>query len=196
MDNAVRREKNISEKTLFRQFNEFGRDLFLRGLISSHAGNMSARVGDRIYITRRGAMLGRLSETDIVRLDLEKDDPDKLLMASSEAPVHRAIYQNTGALAIVHAHPPYATLLSMTEDALIPVDWEGSYFFKKIPVLTSEKRGSRKDLAGMIGRHMKDHRAILVRGHGSFTRGNTLEEAYMLTSSLEASAFFIYHLKR
>jgi len=188
--------KNISEKTLFRQFKEFGRDLFLRGLISSHAGNMSARIGNTIYITRKGATLGRLSETDIVRLDLEKDDPDKLLMASSEAPVHRAIYQSTDALAIVHAHPPYATLLSITEDTLIPVDREGSYFFKKIPVLTSRKRGSRKDLAGLIGKHMENHKIILVRGHGSFARGDTLEEAYMLTSSLEASAFFIHHLKR
>lgn len=188
--------KNISEKTLFRQFSEFGRDLFVRGLISSHAGNISVRTGDRIYITRRGAMLGRLGTADIVRIDLEKDDPDKLLVASSEEPVHRAIYQSTDARAVVHAHPPYATLLSMTEKALIPVDWEGSYFFRKIPVLTPGKAGGRKNVAGSIGRHMKDHGAILVKGHGSFTRGDTLEEAYMLTSSLEASAFFIYHLKR
>ena len=188
--------KNISEKTLFRQFKEFGRDLFLRGLISSHAGNMSARIGNTIYITRKGAMLGRLNRTDIVTLDIDKDDPDLSRTASSEAPVHRAIYQSTDALAIVHAHPPYATLLSMTEDTLIPVDWEGSYFFKKIPVLTSKKTGSRKDLAGLIGKHMENHKIILVRGHGSFARGDTLEEAYMLTSSLEASAFFIHHLRR
>jgi len=76
------------------------------------------------------------------------------------------------------------------------VDWEGSYFFKKIPVLNPKKKGAAKGLAALISRSMKDHKAILVRGHGSFARGDTLEEAYMLTSSLEASAFFIYHLKR
>ncbi|OPY71874.1 MAG: Methylthioribulose-1-phosphate dehydratase [Syntrophorhabdus sp. PtaU1.Bin058] len=188
--------EKVSEKTLFKQFSEFGRDLFVRGLISSHAGNISVRTGDRIYITRRGAMLGRLGTADIVRIDLEKDDPSKLLVASSEVPVHRAIYRSTDACAVVHAHPPYATLLSMTEHALIPVDWEGSYFFRKIPVLTPGKAGGKKDVAGSIGRRMKNHTAILVEGHGSFTRGNTLEEAYMLTSSLEASAFFIYRLKR
>lgn len=187
--------KNLSEKTLFNQFKEFGRDLFLRSLISSHAGNMSARVGDTIYITRRGAMLGRLNRTDIIKLDIDKDDPDLSRIASSEAPVHRIIYQNTNTLAIVHAHPPYATLLSMTDGSLIPVDWEGSYFFKKIPVLTSKKTGGRKDIAGSIGRYMKDHKVVLMRGHGSFARGDTLEEAYMLTSSLEASAFFLYHLR-
>jgi len=184
--------KNVSEKTLFRQFKEFGRDLFLRGLISSHAGNMSARIGNRIHITGRGAMLGRLERGDIVSIDIGSDDRDAARGPSSEAPVHRAIYRETGALAIVHAHPPYATLLSITEDLLIPVDWEGSYFFKKIPVLMPGKRGGKKDAADMIGKGMKDHKAILVRGHGSFARGDTLEEAYMLTSSLEASAFFIY----
>lgn len=188
--------KNVSEKTLFRQFKEFGRDLFVRGLISSHAGNMSVRTGDTIYITGRGAMLGRLGRTDIIKLDIDKDDHDILRRASSEAPVHKAIYRETDALAIVHAHPPYATLLSMTEGYLAPVDWEGSYFFKKIPVLNPKKKGAAKDLAGLISRSLKDHKAILVRGHGGFARGDTLEEAYMLTSSLEASAFFIYHLKR
>jgi L-fuculose-phosphate aldolase len=188
--------KNISEKTLIKQFSEFGRDLFVRGLISSHAGNMSVRQGNRIYITGRGAMLGRLNRTNIIKIDIDKDDPEISRRASSETPVHRAIYRETDALAIVHAHPPYATLLSMTEDLLVPVDWEGSYFFKKIPVLTAKKTVSRKDAAGMIGKRMKDHKAILVRGHGSFARGDTLEGAYMLTSSLEASAFFIYHLKR
>jgi L-fuculose-phosphate aldolase len=187
--------KNISEKTLFKQFNEFGRDLFLRGLISSHAGNMSVRYGNTIYITRKGAMLGRLNRTDIIKLDIDKDDPDLSRTASSEAPVHMAIYHDTGALAIIHAHPPYGTLLSMTEDTLIPADWEGSYFFREVPVLTFKKTGGGKDVAGSIGRHMKDHKVILVRGHGSFSRGDTLEEAYMLTSSLEASAFFLYHLR-
>jgi L-fuculose-phosphate aldolase len=187
--------KDISDKILFRQFKEFGRDLFLRGSISSHAGNMSVRIGDMLYITRSGAMLGRLSRADIIKIGIDKDDLDLSRTASSEAPVHRAIYHYTDALAIIHSHPPYATLLSMTEDALIPADREGSYFFKKVPVLDLKKTGSRINTAGLIGRRMKDYKVILVRGHGSFSRGDTLEEAYMLTSSLEASAFFIYHLR-
>ncbi len=181
---------------LFKQFSEFGRDLFLRGLVSSHAGNMSVRIGDTVYITRRGAMLGRLGRTDIVKLGIDKNDPDVSRTASSEAPVHEAIYQSTDAHAVMHAHPPYATLLSMTEDALVPVDREGSYFFKKIPVLAFKKAGGGKDTVSLISRRMKEHKVVLVRGHGCFARGDTLEEAYMLTSSLEASAFFIYHLKR
>jgi L-fuculose-phosphate aldolase len=182
-------------KNLFTQFRDFGRDLFLRGMISSHAGNMSVRNGRTIYITRKGSMLGRLKEGDIVGLDMDADDPELLSIASSEVPVHNAIYANTGSQAVIHAHPPYATLLSMTESYLAPVDWEGSYFFRKIPVLNTKKTGNREDAARTVGRSMEGHKVVLMRSHGSFARGDTLEEAYMLTSSLEASAFFIYHLQ-
>src|ERR1035437_2068530 len=103
------------EETIFSSFKDIGRDIFLRGLISSHAGNMSVRQGQQILITRRASMLGRLREGDIIEVGIERNDAH-ILMASSEFVVHKAIYKNTSALAVVHAHPPYATLLSMTED--------------------------------------------------------------------------------
>jgi L-fuculose-phosphate aldolase len=185
----------LLKKSLFNTFKEIGRDIFLRGLISSHAGNMSSRTGDKIHITRRGSMLGQLKPADIIELDLEKNDPNLLLMASSEVPVHKAIYKYTSALAIIHAHPPYATLLSMIEDELIPLDWEGSYLLEKVPVVTMKKTIGTEETANIVSGHLKDYKIILMRGHGSFARGSTLEDAYMLTSSLESSSFFLYHLK-
>lgn len=182
------------EKTTFEDFRDLGRDLFLRGLISSHAGNMSVRKGSTIAITRRASMLGRLKARDIVEVDLEAND-GRILMASSEVVVHRAIYRNTSALAIVHAHPPYATLLSMVEEELIPVDSEGSYLFKKVPVISVEKTIGSEEGAAIISNYMRDYKVVLMRGHGSFARGDMLEEAYMLTSSLESSCFFLYSLR-
>ena len=49
------------------QFQQFGRDLFIMGLTTSHGGNMSVRMGDRIIITRTGAMLAHLTERDFNR---------------------------------------------------------------------------------------------------------------------------------
>lgn len=187
--------KSTLEKALFEQFKDIGRDIFLRGLISSHAGNMSTRTGDKIHITKRASMLGHLKPADIIELGLEKNDSNLLPMASSEVPVHQAIYKNTSALAIIHTHPPYATLLSMIEDELIPLDLEGSYHLKKVPVVTLKKTIGSEEAASIVSEHLKDYKVVLVRGHGSFARGDMLEEAYMLTSSLEASSFFLYHLK-
>jgi L-fuculose-phosphate aldolase len=183
------------EESTFLSFRDMGRDIFLRGLISSHAGNISIRRGNSIFITRRASMLGQLKPTDIIEVGLERTDAH-ILMASSEFVVHRAIYANTSALSVVHAHPPYATLLSMTEDELIPIDSEGSYLFKRVPVVSLEKTIGSAEAAQVVSEHLKDYKIVLMRGHGSFARGDMLEEAYMLTSSLESSAFFLHHAPR
>ena len=186
------RHETMLDEATFSIFRDLGRDIFLRGLISSHAGNMSIRRGQSIFITRRASMLGRLEEEDIVEVGVERNDAH-VLMASSEFVVHKAIYASTSALAVVHAHPPYAVLLSMGRDELIPVDSEGSYFFKKIPVVSPEKTIGSEEAALAVSECLRDYKIVLMRGHGSFARGASLEEAYMLTSSLESSAFFLYH---
>ena len=177
---------------MFEQFKEIGRDIFLRGLISSHAGNMSTRVMDRIYITRRFSMLGKLQQKDVIELKLGQDN-SQVPMASSELVVHTAIYQNTSALAIVHAHPPYATLLSMLRDEVVPVDVEGRYLFIKIPVVTPDQAIGSEESARLVSEQLKDYKIVLIRGHGSFAKGETLEEAFMYTTSLESTSFFLWH---
>jgi len=87
------------------QFQTVGRDLFTKGLVSSHSGNLSIRLGERIIITRRSSRLGCLEEHDLIETGLSKNDRNTPL-ASVELAVHRAIYQQTSALAIVHAPPP------------------------------------------------------------------------------------------
>ena len=48
------------------QFQTVGEHLFTKGLVSSHSGNLSIRLGDRIIITRRSSRLGCLQEHDLV----------------------------------------------------------------------------------------------------------------------------------
>ncbi len=194
----------MSKNVLFSRFRDTGRDIFLRGLISSHAGNMSVRIGNKMFITKRGSMMGRLKPSDIVELELKKEsaiDYDVTLSkdwtrASSETIVHKAIYEKTGFLAIVHAHPPYATLLSILKKELIPCDSEGCFMFQKIPVVTPKKTIGSEESAEMVSECLQSFKIVLVRGHGSFAAGSSLEESQMLTTSLESSAFFLYHLSK
>ncbi|MHB8781791.1 MAG: aldolase, partial [Candidatus Geothermincolia bacterium] len=158
----------------------------LQGVNSSHSGNMSVREGDRIHITRRGSMLGCLTQRDIVDTSLEGDD-SHITLASTEIKIHRAIYQNTSALAIVHAHPPTAIALSLRRDAITPVDAEGIYYFKSIPVLRAQDTIGSSEVAAGLWRDLANYKAVMVAGHGSFAVGQMLEEAYQWTSSLEAS---------
>ena len=78
------------DERIQQQFFEIGRDLWDAQMISSHGGNISMRVGDRVIIKRRGAPLGRLKPHDLVETGLEKNDSG-VALASTELLVHRTI---------------------------------------------------------------------------------------------------------
>jgi L-fuculose-phosphate aldolase len=176
------------------QFQTVGHDLFNRGLVASHSGNLSIRLGDRIVITRRGSMLGCLQEHDLIETGLSKNDRSTPL-ASTELAVHRAIYQETSALAIVHAHPPHSIALSLTETEIVPNCVEGLSTVGRVPVLGWNMDVKPGGLADIIAEALKQHRIIMVHGHGSFAVGQLLEEAYSCTTTLEESCQVICLLK-
>ncbi|NLJ77005.1 MAG: aldolase [Peptococcaceae bacterium] len=176
---------------MLKSFQQVGRDLFLAGLNNSHSGNLSLRRADRIVITGKGAMLGRLEEKDLIETALTGPDSNTSL-ASTEIIVHKAIYQHTSGLAIVHAHPVYAISLSLLLEEIIPIDAEGAYLLDKIPVLEAKVSIGSPEVEEKLPALLKNHKIALVRGHGSFAIGDTLEEAYHWTSCLESICRIIY----
>jgi len=176
------------------QFQTVGQDLCSRGLVSSHSGNLSIRMGDRIIITHRSSMLGCLREHDLIETGINKNDRWTPL-ASTELAVHRAIYQQTPALAVVHAHPSYAIALSLTEAEIMPNDAEGLSILGRVPVLGWHMEIRLGGMADIIAQALKQHRIVMVHGHGSFAIGQLLEEAHNYTTTLEKSCQVICLLK-
>jgi L-fuculose-phosphate aldolase len=179
---------------LIYQFQAVGRDLCARGLVSSHSGNLSIKLGEHLCITHRGSMLSCLEEHDLVETGINKNDRFTPL-ASTELVVHRAIYKRTSASAIVHAHPAHAVALSFTEKEIIPPDADGSLLLSKVPVLGWQTTIKLGELAEEIAEALKTCKIVLVHGHGSFAAAQLLEEAYQYTSALEASCHLLYLLK-
>ncbi len=179
---------------ILNQFQTVGRNLFSRGLVSSHSGNLSIKLGDRLIITRRGCQLGALEEHDLIETGIYKNDRATPL-ASTELPVHRAIYQTTSALAIVHAHPPHVIALSLTETEIMPKCAEGLAMVGRVPVLGWNMEVRSKKMTGLISRTLTERRIVVVHGHGSFATGQLLEEAHNYTAALEESAQIICLLK-
>ena len=176
------------------QFQTVGRDLFTKGLVSSHSGNLSIRLGERLIITRRGSRLGCLGESDIIETGINKNDRNTPL-ASTELAVHRAIYRETTASAVVHAHPPHAVALSLTETEIVPTDTEGLSLVGRVPVLGWNMEVKPGGLADIIAQALRKHRIVMVHGHGSFATGQLLEEAHNCTTTLEESCQVICVLK-
>ncbi len=175
---------NIIEEIIFT-----GKVLYKEGLVNSHAGNISVRDGNTIYITRTGAMLGYLTENDIVKVPVDKtSDLDKI--ASSELIVHRAVYQKTDYKAIIHAHPVNAVALSFKlKEKFVPVDNEGKLFLKEVPILP-EYPSASPELSEAVSNFFaaNPHNIIIVKTHGSFAAHNFLNYALKLTSDLEFCA--------
>ncbi len=179
---------------LISQFQTVGQDLCARGLVSSHGGNLSIKLGERLCITHRSSMLARLEEHDLVETGINRNDRFTPL-ASTELAVHRAIYKVTRASAVVHAHPPHAVALSFSEQEITPCDVEGSLLLSKVPVLGWETNSKREELAEEIAQALTTHKIVVVRCHGTFAAAQLLEEAYHYTTTLEESCRLLYLLK-
>lgn len=169
-------------------FIKIGKELGRLGLVSSHSGNMSIRHEAGILITRHKAMLPCLGETDLVVAPLEGPCPG----ASSELPVHQAIYGQTNAKAVLHCHPPYAVLLSLYLDEISPVDVEGRLVLKRVRIVEVRNPVGSEEVAQAIIPCLQEDKVAIIRGHGSFAIGEDLEEALMLSSALEFSCRVLY----
>ena len=172
------------DERIYQQFCEIGRDLYEAGMISSHGGNISVRLGDRVVIKRRGAQLGRLKPHDLIETRLDKNDSG-VTLASTELLAHRTIYMQTPALAICHCHPRTAIAFSLTRDEIVPIDNEASYLLKKVPVIWEEFASGTPEMANKLAKALQSYKIVMLRGHGSFAIGQTLDEAFFWSSTLE-----------
>ncbi len=184
----VRQPEARQEPKAWREIARFGRKIVSAGLTSSRFGNISMLQGDRIFITCTGSMLDELDESRVVEVDIAGPCPEDRT-ASSETCVHRAVYQSTSALAVIHTHSPYAVALSLIEmnaTALEPVDSEGIHFLGAMPLVEGSFGSS--DLARSVSSALRSHHACIARGHGVFAIGRSLAQAYTAAAMAEHSS--------
>ena len=170
----------------------FGKKMVDRGLVSAHAGNISKRIGNAMLISMHGSMLDELEEK-IVQVTLDPPSPCDHL-ASSELPMHRAIYRQTEAKAVFHGHGRFSIIESLTTEAayITPVDSESAYYLPMIPII--EGQSGTEELGHAAAVALKEHRGALIRGHGVVTKGASVEEAYAMLAVIEQACHIRYHL--
>ena len=54
---------------------------------------------------------------------------------------------------------------------------------KKIPVVTEEFASGTPEMANKVANALKNYKIIMLRGHGSFATGQTLDEAFHWSST-------------
>lgn len=169
------------------EFARIGADLWASGAVSSHGGNMSVRQGDRLFITRTGSMLGHLSDGDVIETTLAACGDPRDERCSVELVVHRAIYAATGAGAIVHAHTVHTIVRSLIEDRIVPVDSESLLRLTDVPVVSAAQSIGSPEAGMLLAEALRDRRCAVLRSHGPFAIGESLEDAFQAISCIEAS---------
>lgn len=162
----------------------WGKMLFERRLISGWGGNLSCRSGkNNFLITGQHAPLAFLTPRDLVRLNSAGRPVRKEQRASSETPMHMAVYAGTDAQAIVHAHPPMVLAFSLTHESFVPVSFEEKYTIGEVPIIAQDTPTVTKP--EKVVEELRYHPVVIVKGHGTVAIGKTFQEAFLLTDLLE-----------
>jgi len=99
------------------------------GLVVESSGNVSLRVGSVVFFTPTGIPFYRLRGKEVVVMDLLGDVLSRGI-PSSEWRLHVSLLQGRPDIkAVVHAHPPFATILACAGKALPVIHDEGRLLF-------------------------------------------------------------------
>ncbi len=171
------------------------RKLDRKNLISAMGGNVSCRAGeDRILITPGGVSKADIGLDDLITASFEGKILKGIGRPSSEMGMHLHAYRKRPDIgAVVHAHPPVATALTLAgfkfNSKVLPEAW---VMLGRVPTATYATP-STDALARSIDPYLEGHRAILLQRHGAITFGKTVGEALARMEELEHAANILYH---
>ena len=169
-----------------------GRRLDARGLAPATTGNYSVRLDDgHIAVTVSGRHKGRLGEDDVTQIDLGGHALQAKL-PSAEAVLHASVYRlYSQAQAVLHVHSVASTTLTRLLPAGSDVVLEGYETLKVLPGITThdirivipvfDNSQDISALARVVEARLETLQpapsALLLRGHGVYAWGASVEEA-------------------
>jgi L-fuculose-phosphate aldolase len=168
------------------------RELAASGLVLGTAGNVSARLDDRVAVTATGLNLADTTPDHVVVVDLDGNLVDGDLAPTSEVDLHLGIYARHGAGAVVHAHAPMATALSCVLDVVPCVHYAMLALGGDVPVAPYRTFGT-PELAQDVVDALEGHTAALMASHGAVTCGHDLAAAMHAMELLEWACGVYWH---
>ena len=80
-------------------------------------------------------------------------------------------------------------------EEIVPIDNEGSYLLHKVPVVAAEFASGSAEMVEKLPAALQEYKIVMLRGHGCFSVGQTLDEAFQWVSCLEESCEIILAAK-
>jgi ribulose-5-phosphate 4-epimerase/fuculose-1-phosphate aldolase len=208
-------DKNIN--SVYNIFKMVGNAILQINGNNTNSGNLSLKDPedpDRFYITASGSQLGALIPRDIVPVRFNEVSWGDG-RASTESNIHRKVLSLPGVNACVHSHHIISTVLtfdtverqlflkpagadsSESGDLVFqPVDMHGASLLGKVKTGYYKQPVGSLEMEERIPRYLAEGVMTLVRGHGPFARGVSLEDCLRSLGIFENSAVLALTLVR
>ncbi len=164
----------------------------MEGLCSAF-GHVSTRIpgADQIMMTPSGPP-GAAKLSDIVTITLKGEKISGRGNPNRELPIHTSIYRvRDDVQSVVHVHPPKTIAFSIAGKEIFPMDYEQRRFSPAVRIfgepgtnvyIDSDELGEK--MAQALGTDF----ALMIRGHGAVTVGDSIETACINAVALEKTA--------
>ncbi|WP_299400745.1 class II aldolase/adducin family protein [uncultured Roseobacter sp.] len=184
-------EQKIREEVVA-AYQELGRE----GMNKGASGNVSARCGDHMLITPSGIPGAQMVPEQVAKIAMDDasgawEGPCK---PSTEWRFHRGILatrQDAGA--VVHAHAPFATILSILRKPIPAVHYMMAAFGTTEIKCSDYTCFGTDGLAKMVLEAMEGSAGCLMANHGMVVAGPNMTRAMWLAGELELLASQYYH---
>lgn len=188
-------------KELSRKIVDTSSAFYRRGWLYATSGNLSAVAEEtpfRLAITASGVDKGSLTASHVIGIDEYGAIRDGQFRPSSETLIHLMIVKKLGAKSVMHTHSIWGTLLSEKFSGNGGIEISGYEMLKGlrgvgshqnsewIPILENSQDMKQicTELAGVFSRNPGIH-GFLLRGHGLYTWGDSIEDAKRHVEALE-----------
>lgn len=208
-------KRDISE--IYENFRRVGDALRCVNGNNTHSGNLSVRDSadpELFYMTASGSQVGALIPRDIVPVRFSEVSWGDG-RASTESNIHRKVLILPGANACIHCHHVLSTVMSFDsrehqlflkylgndpqenqEFSFQPVDIHGASIIGAVKAGAYKQPVGSIEMETRIPKYLEEAPLTLVKGHGPFARGSSLEDCLLHVSVFESSSALALNLAR
>jgi len=167
----------------------FMQRLYVQKLTTTSGGNLSIRVGGRIFITPSGIDKGNLKPEDIGIMDMDGNIIGKSFKPSIESSMHLSIYKKRPDVnAIVHAHPVNSCTFAATNLKINTRLGSEAYAILGEIAYAGYALMGTNNLAEEVAKSSILSNCVMMQNHGVLTVGKTMLEAFDRLEVLENTA--------
>ena len=175
---------------------EAGHRMYEKGYVAANDGNITCKVGpDTIWATPTGVSKGFMKKEMLIKMKLDGEILEGKEKPSSEIRMHLRVYQeDPQVMAVVHAHPKFATLFAIAnrpiDSRILP---EGIVQLGVVPCAKTVIPGTQ-DVPDSIAPYVNDYNAVLLGNHGVLTWSeDSMMQAYYRLETAEYFAEIILY---